>query len=132
MGDMHLMYTLEGPSQNISERSLTERPTSTLTLTDTHIGESACIFGYNQDFRVRWKVMGTTENLLFQKSLLPSLSLNTLRPHGIRTRNKQPDTNATAKYEFYTKHNVHLERETRYFETPLNCPPILSSQFHHK
>jgi hypothetical protein len=81
MDDVRLIYTLESPGQNICEKPLTEKPTSTLTLTDTHIGESACIFDYNQALGVEWRVMGKAENLLFQESLLPSPTLNTLCPH---------------------------------------------------
>lgn len=81
MDDIRLVYTLESPGQNICEKPLTEKSTSTLTLIDTHIGENACVFGYNQAFGVEWRVTGKAENLLFQESLLPSPALNTLCPH---------------------------------------------------
>lgn len=81
MDDMRLIYTLETPSQNICKKPLTEKRTSTLTLTDTHISANACIVGYIQAFGVEWTVMGKAENLLFEESLLPSPTLNTLCLH---------------------------------------------------
>ena len=74
---IRFIYTFKSPGENVCKKPLTEKPSNTLTLNETHIGDSACIFGYNQPSGVEWKVSGKAENLLFQQSLqIPLPTLN--------------------------------------------------------